>query len=74
MGNTGARAFGMEKAFTETKDSVAGIVAQVCPHSRHLLYFWKKRTDGMKDRCGYSGEGIGFLCDVDRGDFPMVEE
>ena len=29
MGNAGARAIGMEKAFTETKDSVAGVVAQV---------------------------------------------
>ncbi|KAL6716010.1 hypothetical protein ACLMJK_006972 [Lecanora helva] len=28
MGNTGARAIGLEKAFTETKDSVAGIVTQ----------------------------------------------
>lgn len=36
MGNAGARAVGMEKAFVDTKDSVAGVVAQVCPHFRHL--------------------------------------
>ena len=30
MGNTGAQFFGMEKAFTEVKDSVAGTVKLVC--------------------------------------------
>ena len=45
MGNAGARAIGMEKAFTETKDSVAGVVAQVCPRS---LRFCEECTDGME--------------------------
>lgn len=30
MGNNGARLFGMKEAPVPTKDSVAGVVAQVC--------------------------------------------
>lgn len=30
MGNTGAKLFGMKEAPVPTKDSVAGVVAQVC--------------------------------------------
>lgn len=39
MGNAGARAVGMEKAFIEIKDSVAGVVAQVCS-----LYSFAKKV------------------------------
>ena len=45
MGNAGAKAIGMEKAFTETKDSVAGVVAQVCPHLKHRSWFSEEFID-----------------------------
>lgn len=45
MGNTGAKRFGMGEAPVTTKDSVAGVVAQVCTcfHSHHSIY--RRRID-----------------------------
>ncbi len=48
MGNTGARLFGMKEAPVPTKDSVAGVVAQVCAGVL-VLGVWKRYTDGVLD-------------------------
>ncbi len=48
MGNTGARLFGMKEAPVPTKDSVAGVVAQVCAGVL-VLGVWKRCTDGVLD-------------------------
>ena len=46
MGNTGARLFGMQEAPVSTRDSVAGVVAQVRYLSEFIHAFVVLWTDG----------------------------
>lgn len=70
MGNTGARLFGMGEAPVPTKDSVAGVVAQVC-----VLLFMavaSRFTDIAADRCCHQGEGLEHVRRLEWGGLPVV--